>query len=198
VFVKNAGGAGSLQTHLTIALPASVTLLGPPAVERGSGCTGTPIDCFLDYIPNGDTTKVILEVRATAAGAQVITATATSDREANPADNTASLTLQVGTPTAPPTAPAPKPVAHGKTITGTAKADRLVGTPYNDVLYGRGGNDTLLGGKGLDKLFGGTGNDLIRGQDRQKDTIDCGPGRDTVYADKIDKVAKNCEIVHRR
>ena len=29
------------------------------------------------------------------------------------------------------------------------------------------------------------------------DVIDCGTGRDTVYADRRDKVAKNCEIVHR-
>src|SRR5205823_6464732 len=58
VYVKNAGGAGSLQTHLSIVLPTGITLLGPPAVERGSGCTGTPIDCNLDYIPNGETTKV--------------------------------------------------------------------------------------------------------------------------------------------
>jgi hypothetical protein len=27
--------------------------------------------------------------------------------------------------------------------------------------------------------------------------IDCGPGRDTVYADKSDLVALNCELVHR-
>jgi hypothetical protein len=128
----------------------------------------------------------------------VITATASSDRESNPADNAASLTLQVGTtsaPPPPPKPPAPKP--HGKTLNGTARADRLVGTPYNDVLYGRGGNDTLLGGKGNDRLFGGTGKDLIRAQDKQRDTIDCGSGRDTVYADRIDTVARNCEVVHR-
>ena len=55
--VSNGGDAGSLQTHLTIQLPAGVALLAPPAYERGSGCEGTTaIDCFLDYIPAGGET----------------------------------------------------------------------------------------------------------------------------------------------
>jgi hypothetical protein len=29
------------------------------------------------------------------------------------------------------------------------------------------------------------------------DTIDCGPGRDIVTADKADKVTRTCEVVHR-
>jgi hypothetical protein len=96
IYIKNAGGAGSLQTDLKIQLPGSMTLLSPPYFERGSGCKGaTLIDCFLDYIPNGDTTKVIFDVRANAAGAQTITATATDDRDSNPADNMAALTVQV-------------------------------------------------------------------------------------------------------
>jgi len=31
-----------------------------------------------------------------------------------------------------------------------------------------------------------------------RDTIDCGTGRDIVYADRTDRVAKNCERIHRR
>ena len=62
--VANTGGAGALQTHLLIDLPSTMTLLGPPAYERGSGCTGSQkIDCFLDYIPNGASTKVVFAVR---------------------------------------------------------------------------------------------------------------------------------------
>jgi hypothetical protein len=38
---------------------------------------------------------VIFDVRANAAGAQTITATATDDRDSNPADNMAALTVQV-------------------------------------------------------------------------------------------------------
>jgi hypothetical protein len=111
IFVKNAGGAGSLQTDLKIQLPASLTLLGPPYYERGSGCTGTTsIDCFLDYLPNGETTKVIFDVRATATGPQTVTAVVTSDRDSDATDNTATLILQVGSPLPPPVSPPPPPL----------------------------------------------------------------------------------------
>jgi subtilisin family serine protease len=111
--VTNKGGAGSLQTHLLIELPATMTLLGPPSYDRGSGCSGTQkIDCFLDYIPNGGSSKVVLAVRVSGSGPQSIRATASSDREANPADNVATLTLQVGAPVVPqpPAVVKPKPV----------------------------------------------------------------------------------------
>jgi len=191
-----------------------VTLLGAPYFERGSGCTGTTaVDCFLDYIPNGETTRVVLEVRMTQAGSFTVTATASSDRESDPADNAASVTLAAGVP---PNAPVPQSVPlGGKTLTGTAHADRLVGTSFADVLNGLGGNDTLLGGGGNDILRGGAGNDVldgglgrdrlegdagndtIRARDGQRDVIDCGSGRDTVVADRIDVVSRNCERVRR-
>lgn len=215
VHVRNTGGAGSLQTHLVVSLPPAVTLLGAPYFERGSGCTGTAtVDCFLDYIPNGETTKVVLEVRVAQAGSQVVTATASSDRDSDLSDNSASLTIVAATP--PATPPVAQVVALGTTRIGTAGADRLVGTPYADHLSGAGGNDTLLGGRGddvlrggpgndlldggpgSDRLEGGAGNDTIRARDGQRDSIDCGPGRDVVLADRLDRVARNCEIVRRR
>jgi Ca2+-binding RTX toxin-like protein len=51
-----------------------------------------------------------------------------------------------------------------------------------------GGNDTLIGGPG---------NDTIYARDGKRDVIDCGTGKDVVYADRYDKVAANCEVVHR-
>jgi Ca2+-binding RTX toxin-like protein len=152
-------------------------------------------------------------------GGQTLTAVATSDREADPSDNSASLTLQVGTPAppspppAPPTVPAPKP--HGRTLSGTAGSNHLTGTQYNDLLNGLSGNDVLKGlggndvlrggagkdvldgGSGKDTLLGGTGPDTVRAQDKTRDLIDCGPGRDVAYVDKLDK-ATHCEVVHRR
>jgi hypothetical protein len=199
VYVKNSGGAGALQTHLELQLPPAIALLGAPFFERGSGCTGTSvIDCFLDYIPNGETTRVILEVRATSAGDPVISATASSDREANPSDNTASITVHVGT-FSPPSTPGPTPTAkHGKTINGDARANHLTGTPYADILNGLSGNDGLDGRAGNDTLNGGPGNDVIRARDGQRDIIDCGSGNDVVYADRTDHVASNCEVVHHK
>ncbi len=99
--------------------------------------------------------------------------------------------------------------------------DVLRGGPGSDVLRGQGGNDTLYGGPSRDTLIGGAGNDLITevpsaysraepldtGENRvdggpgndtinvangKRDVVDCGPGFDTVKADKIDAL-RNCE-----
>jgi hypothetical protein len=109
---------------------------------------------------------------------------------------------------------ATKAPASGKTLTGTAKADRLTGGPGADTIRGGGGNDRISGGAGADKLygdagndsitpgagrdtvFGGSGSDTIRARDGERDTIDCGPGNDTVVADKADFV-KGCETARR-
>lgn len=116
-------------------------------------------------------------------------------------------------PSATPT-PAPAP-AEGKTLHGTAHADRLAGTAHddvlnglagndilrggagNDVLRGGAGNDLLIGGPGRDTMLGGAGNDVIRARDGQRDRVDCGTGRDVVYADRRDVVARDCERVKR-
>ena len=109
VTVANLGTASALQTHLRITLPATVTLLGPPYHERGSGCTGTQVlDCYLDYISNGTSTVVRFSTKVSGSGAQLLTATVTSDRESDPSDNTATETIQVGGTSTPPP-PAPKP-----------------------------------------------------------------------------------------
>jgi hypothetical protein len=215
VNVQNTGGAGSLQTHLIVKLPDSLTLLGPPYYERGSGCSGTStIDCFLDFIPNGAGTPVRFAVRADAPGPATVTATASSDRDSDSSDNTAALTLTVVTPAAPPVPPAPAPTvsraphtrsgsAHADWLTGTAADDLLYGLAGNDVLlggrgndilYGGRGNDVLNGGAGRDRLYGGPGNDILRARDGQRDVVDCGPGRDTAIVDRLDH-ASGCEIV---
>jgi hypothetical protein len=67
------------------------------------------------------------------------------------------------------TLPAPP---HHRTISGTARSDRLVGTRRADVICGRGGNDVISGLGGADRLFGGAGADRLYG----------GAGRDRLYA----------------
>ncbi len=104
------------------------------------------------------------------------------------------------------------PHIKGRRIVGTSKADYLAGGGHDDTILGLGGNDTLLGGAGDDRIDGGAGNDVITGgagadkidggagsdtifaADGERDTIDCGPGRDRVVADSFDKVV-NCELV---
>ncbi|MEK6275318.1 MAG: hypothetical protein AABM30_08265 [Actinomycetota bacterium] len=99
---------------------------------------------------------------------------------------------------------------------GTSRADVIVGTPGPDFAFGGGGtdriygdlgNDLLSGGAGGDRLYGGGGRDTIKaggGPDRIAvrdgffDRVWCGSGRDVVWADSIDSVAKGCETVRRR
>ena len=82
-------------------------------------------------------------------------------------------------------------------LNGRGGNDVLNGRSGNDILNGGAGNDTLIGGAGADSFFGGPGNDTVRARDGKKDTIACGTGRDVVYADRIDRVVRDCETVHR-
>jgi Ca2+-binding RTX toxin-like protein len=82
-------------------------------------------------------------------------------------------------------------------LRGGAGNDVLSGGPGNDTLFGEAGNDRLTGGPGLDKLNGGVGDDTVNSADGVRDTVDCGAGKDSVVADRID-VVRGCEKVTRR
>jgi len=74
--------------------------------------------------------------------------------------------------------------------------DALHGGFGDDALYGGYGNDRLYGGPGVDRLVGGPGNDLISSADGRRETVYCGPGRDTAVADRLDRLV-SCEVVRR-
>ena len=101
----------------------------------------------------------------------------------------------------------------GDTLRGGDGDDILVGTFSGDLLRGGAGRDRLFGGLSADVLYGGSGPDRIAAQagrdfvharDGVRDVVLCGtnrggtPERDEVWADRIDLVARDCEIVHRR
>lgn len=101
-------------------------------------------------------------------------------------------------------------------ITGSGGRDCLEGGPGRDNLSGRGAADVLVGGPGSDRLAGGSGADRITdapaayafgllasgsnhvsggpGKDvidvanARRDTVRCGPGRDRVTVDKVDRL----------
>jgi Ca2+-binding RTX toxin-like protein len=93
-------------------------------------------------------------------------------------------------------------------LTGDLARDYLDGGPGDDVLYGGRSDDLVYGGdgndhiytedRGRDHVFGGRGDDVIESAGGSRDVISCGPGRDTVLADRLDRVAADCERVHRR
>ena len=83
-------------------------------------------------------------------------------------------------------------------VHGEAGNDAISGDRGDDVLYGDTGNDVLDGGADVDRLYGGPGHDRLRSRDAWRDAVACGPGRDTVEADRVDLVAADCEVVRRR
>ena len=111
-------------------------------------------------------------------------------------------------------------------LRGGSSTDFLRGGPDADLLQGEGGSDRLAGGAGGDRIEAGAGNDDIRevpdgyaagesldtghnridtgpGRDRldvangRRDIVKCGAGKDTVKADKGDRL-KGCEGRHYR
>jgi Ca2+-binding RTX toxin-like protein len=54
---------------------------------------------------------------------------------------------------------------------------------------------TIRGGAGADRMDGGEGGDTIDAFDQTADAIGCHAGNDTVYADRLDSVAGDCETV---
>jgi Ca2+-binding RTX toxin-like protein len=109
------------------------------------------------------------------------------------------------------------------TIDGNGGDDALIGTrgsgtanggPGNDVIavptpnggVGGGGSwtvagglgdDLIRGGPGLDAVNAGDGADTVDVVDGNVDSVVCGPGVDTAYADVADTVARSCEAVVR-
>jgi hypothetical protein len=77
-------------------------------------------------------------------------------------------------------------------IYGGQGNDTLTGNSAPNLLDGSGGDDVIFDGGGRDRVFGGDGNDTITSFDGVEDIVDCGPGHDTVTADRFD-LASNCE-----
>jgi CSLREA domain-containing protein len=144
----------------------------------------------------------------------------------NPSNSRATLSIPVVQPPTPPMVSPPllKRGACANAKTGTRRGDTLTGSLAGDLIRGLAGNDRLrglagddcvdggpgsdtldggpgadrlTGGRGRDTLKGGTGNDTLNAADHQKDTVDCGMGRDRATVDRIDRV-KHCEKVGRK
>jgi Ca2+-binding RTX toxin-like protein len=76
------------------------------------------------------------------------------------------------------------------TITGSEKNDTIIAKERRDIVTAdQGGQDTVKGGDGGDEI---NVRDATSGS---RDTVECGAGQDTVFADPDDEVAGNCEIV---
>ena len=83
-------------------------------------------------------------------------------------------------------------------IYGLVGRDRIIGGDGNDKLYGERSNDSIDGGSGRDGINAGRGDDTVRVRDGEVDRVKCSTGRDTVVADRRDRVQRDCERVSRR
>ena len=100
--------------HVIVTLPAGAVVASATA-DRGSGCAIDPtpgeLNCNLDYLAgSGSAGNIVIVASLTQAGQATLTAVAKSDQmETNLANNTASITVQVGTTISPPPPPPPPP-----------------------------------------------------------------------------------------
>jgi Ca2+-binding RTX toxin-like protein len=99
--------------------------------------------------------------------------------------------------------------SSGEQINGTKNAEEIRGLEGSDeisdglgadLVYGGNGGDNLIGtasDTSVDRYYGGRGEDIFqpRNVPAVKDMVSCGPGTDTVYADKADVVGGDCERV---
>ena len=87
---------------------------------------------------------------------------------------------------------------------GTRGDNTLTGSDLPDTIRTFAGNDRIGAGRGVDDIDAGPGNDSITSHDESpvrkgaRDIVRCGPGRDTVDADRQDHVSRDCERVKRK
>jgi hypothetical protein len=209
VAVANKGARAATDVTLRVGLPA---VLDPLAGGTPSECAvASPgLVCRLGTLTSGASKQLRLSVSAQQPGQAAVRLSARAlEPDLNIADNDLNVSIVVTEENKPPVVvttvvTTTVPVRLGGVVKrGTARADQLRGTAYADRLDGRAGpdhlfgyagNDVLIGGPGKDTIDAHTGNDTIRARDKTRDIVRCGPGRDTVTADKIDKLT-NCEKV---
>lgn len=84
------------------------------------------------------------------------------------------------------TGPLDRPVS----LDGGGGGDMLHGGSDTDAIDGGGGADSILGGLGRDQITAGGGGDTIDVKDGERDSVNCGSGKDKVRKDRRDKLKK--------
>jgi Tol biopolymer transport system component len=89
------------------------------------------------------------------------------------------------------------PAHMGLHLRRGAQLDEDVGVSGTCIVRGTANADVIEGSpREGDLILAGAGNDRIHANDGHTDTVNCGPGRDTVWADRSDKLS-GCEVIHR-
>jgi len=82
-------------------------------------------------------------------------------------------------------------------VIGSSTDDRIFGDDAGQTIRAGDGDDDITGGGGRDAIAGENGNDTVNSRDGKADDVSCGPGTDTVSADRRDGVSVDCESVTR-
>ena len=80
------------------------------------------------------------------------------------------------------------------TFHARAGADTFAGGPGADLADLGSGDDVAAPGPGSDFVLAGDGNDTVSARDGFGDVVECGPGTDTVTADRVD-ILSGCENI---
>ena len=212
-------GTGAIFSSLLV--PAGVTVVSTQS--PGGACAGQPAPdspttvCPLGSAGLGEPLTAVVTVRAPVPGTFTFTSTVAGGfGESSGGNDSASVVVTVVADPVPERLrrKTPKPCsmtrrgnAKANRMTGTAGSDRLLdgagndridGRRGDDCIAGQAGRDTLIAGAGRDDISGGDGDDRISTRDGERDTIRCGSGRDRVTADRLDRIARDCERVSRR
>jgi Ca2+-binding RTX toxin-like protein len=98
----------------------------------------------------------------------------------------------------------PLPYGWGPTTTWASRGDDTIRTAEMTRVYAGRGNDRIIGfDQAAQTFYGERGNDRIDVRDTparkyNRDTVRCGRGRDVVYANRGDRIGRDCERVSRR
>jgi Tol biopolymer transport system component len=183
----------------------SVRVTAARGIIRGAplyACTAAArnVTCLLRGLPPKEGRALDFSVASAVAGALTVRVTASAAGDDVEADDSVDLRTIV----------LPCTIAGGRfadTLRGTAGRDRICGRAGWDRIFGRGGDDSIDGGSGDDRIdpgagrdvvSAGRGSDVVLARDGVRDAVACGPQRDVVVADGIDRVAGDCEQVYRR
>jgi hypothetical protein len=178
----------------------------PMAISSNRGlCDLGSTSCELGALDPGASATVILEVRSThnrsdpASSVAVIARVSVQgvDADLYPRSTSVSVPSEECTIVGTDGRDVLTGYSRGDSMCGLRGPDRLSGLRGRDLIRGGFGRDLLYGGAGRDRLFGDEDGDRIVSRDRFRDEVDCGDGYDTVIADRLDRVAADCERVHR-
>ena len=197
IVIANDGNETASNVVLTLKLEfgrGQIRLVNPSCHRASPG-----VECDLAPVTPGRFVELLAAVTHPSPPVIHLQATVRASRP-NSAIVTAAGLAQVGVPANCDIVGTP---GHD-TIVGTPRRDRICALAGADVIHAGAGDDaiqagagadTVVPGAGRDVVFGGEGPDRILVRDGERDVVDCGLKRDIVIADRIDRVARNCERV---